>query len=337
MKEFTYKRIAIVKLSAMGDIIHAMVALQFIKEKYPNLIIDWVVEKSFSEILKYNPHIDNIIEVDLKSIKKKKSNIFNQIKLIKSYSSNDYDLIIDAQGLFKSAIVSKLLGKNVIGYDKNSIREKIATWFYKYKINVPYSENVIVRNIKVLCSLFDINPSMEDIKNKKSFIFFKENNNLQRYISKEKKNIIFVIGASWKSKMYPKEKFINIANSLDENILIIWGNDSEKEIALEISSKSKAIIIEKISLNDLKCLVSKVDLVVGNDTGPTHLAWASNIKSITLFGNTPGYRNTFVSNNNRVIQSNKIINPNKIDKNDFCINEIKEEEILKDMEILLNG
>lgn len=337
MKELKYKRIAIVKLSAMGDIIHAMVALQFIKEKYPDLIIDWVVEKAFSEILKNNPHINNIIEVDLKSIKKKKSNLFSQIKLIKSYSSNNYDLVIDAQGLFKSAIVSKLLGKNVAGFDKNSIREKIATWFYKDKISIPYGENVIMRNVKVLCSLFDINPSLEDIEKKKSFIYFKENNDLDKYISSDKKNIIFVIGASWKSKMYPKEKFINIANSIDANILIVWGSNFEKEIAQEISSKSQVITIDKISLNDLKCLISKVDLVLGNDTGPTHLAWASNIKSITLFGNTPGYRNTFVSDENRIVQSNKVIDPNNIDKNDFCINEIEEEKILKNMENLLNG
>lgn len=337
MKNLVYKRIAIVKLSAMGDIIHAMVALQFIKDKFPNLIIDWFVEKSFSQILKDNPNIDNIIEVDLKSIKKDKLQIFNQIKIIKKYSSNNYDLVIDTQGLLKSAIVSRLLGKNVVGFDKNSIREKIATFFYKYKVSVSYEENVILRNIKVLCSPFKIEPTLKEIENKKRFVFFKNNTNLDKYISLNKKNIIFVIGASWKSKMYPKEKFIKLANMINENILIIWGNELEKEIAFDISSKSKAIMIDKINLNDLKALISRVDLVIGNDTGPTHLAWASNVKSITLFGNTPGYRNTFVSNENRIVQSNKTIDPNKIDKNDYCINEIKEEDILKNMESLLNG
>lgn len=82
MKEIKYNRIAIVKLSAMGDIIHAMVALQYIKKNYPNLQIDWFVESSFAQVLKCNEDIDNIYEVNLKSIKKDKSKLFQQIKLI---------------------------------------------------------------------------------------------------------------------------------------------------------------------------------------------------------------------------------------------------------------
>ncbi|MCG3717221.1 lipopolysaccharide heptosyltransferase I, partial [Aliarcobacter butzleri] len=73
------KRIAIIKLSAMGDIIHAMVALQYIKRQYPNLQIDWFVESAFAPILENNPDINEIIKLDLKSIKKDKKEIINQI------------------------------------------------------------------------------------------------------------------------------------------------------------------------------------------------------------------------------------------------------------------
>lgn len=71
-------KLAIVKLSAMGDIIHAMVALQFIKTNYPNIKIDWFVEGAFSKVLQYNPHIDNIYELNLKSIKKIKKNFLDK-------------------------------------------------------------------------------------------------------------------------------------------------------------------------------------------------------------------------------------------------------------------
>lgn len=64
------KKLAIVKLSAMGDIIHAMVALQYIKKNYPNISIDWFVEESFSQVLQNNPHINNIYSINLKSIKR---------------------------------------------------------------------------------------------------------------------------------------------------------------------------------------------------------------------------------------------------------------------------
>ncbi|MGE3614045.1 MAG: lipopolysaccharide heptosyltransferase I, partial [Sulfurimonas sp.] len=74
-------KICIVKLSAMGDIIHAMVALQFIKKVLPTSQIDWVVERAFADVLKNNPHIDNILPINLKSLKKRKSEIFTQYKI----------------------------------------------------------------------------------------------------------------------------------------------------------------------------------------------------------------------------------------------------------------
>ena len=145
-------KICIVKLSAMGDIVHAMVALQFIKKELPTCQIDWIVEDGFKAVLENSPHIDNILPVNLKSIKKNKGEIFNQLKLLNSYSKNNYDIVIDAQGLLKSAIVSKIIGAPIIsGFDKNSIREGIASIFYNKTISIPYDANTIDRNATVIC------------------------------------------------------------------------------------------------------------------------------------------------------------------------------------------
>ena len=322
-------KVAIVKLSAMGDIIHAMVALQFIKKSKPEIQIDWFVEKVFAPVLQNNPHINNIYELDLKSIKKDRKNFFTQKDLVKKYSSNKYDLVIDAQGLIKSAIVSRMLGKNLSGFSKKSTREGLASFFYKQKIESAYDKNVIERNIDVLCKPFDIEVSKEDILNKELFLFFEnEQREIYSYLRSEKKNILFVIGASWPSKMYSKKNFSKLINMLDENCLIAWGSKEEKEIADEIAKNSKAIVLPKLDLNSLKAVISKCDLVIGNDTGPTHMAWALNIPSITLFGNTPGYRNTYLTKINKILESDTKVNPFKLDKNDFSISTIKEEEIL---------
>lgn len=330
------KRIAIIKLSAMGDIIHAMVALQYIKRKYPNLQIDWFVESAFAPILENNPDINQIIKLDLKSIKKDKKEIINQIKLIKKYEKNSYDLVIDAQGLIKSAIVSFFLGKNRVGFSKNSIREKLASFFYTKKVDIAYDKNAIERNVKVLSQALNFDIPKDDILNKKPFLFYKnENEVIYEYLNKDKKNVLFVIGASWPSKMYSKEKFAKIINNLDENCLITWGNETEKDIANFIANISKAKVLPKLDLNSLKAIMSKVDLVIGNDTGPTHMAWALNIPSITLFGNTPGYRNTYITNINKIIESKSIVNPFKLDRNDFSIKEIDENEIINTAEGLL--
>lgn len=331
------KRIAIIKLSAMGDIIHAMVALQYIKKQYPNLKIDWFVESAFAGVLENNPDINEIIKLDLKSIKKDKKEIINQIKLIKKYEKNSYDLVIDAQGLIKSAIVSFFLGKSRVGFSKNSTREKLASFFYTKKVDIAYDKNAIERNVKVLSQALNFEITKNDILNKKPFLFYKnENEVIYEYLSKDKKNVLFVIGASWPSKMYSKEKFAKIINNLDENCLITWGNEAEKDIADFIANISKAKVLPKLDLNSLKAIMSKVDLVIGNDTGPTHMAWALNIPSITLFGNTPGYRNTYITNANKIIESKSIVNPFKLDRNDFSIKEIDENEIINTAKGLLN-
>ncbi|MFA7354402.1 MAG: glycosyltransferase family 9 protein, partial [Sulfurimonadaceae bacterium] len=145
-------KICIVKLSAIGDIIHAMVTLQFIKKVLPHSRIDWIVEGAFVDVLKNNPHIDNILPINLKSLKKRKSEIFTQYKILKTYSKNNYDIVIDAQGLLKSAIVAKIIGaKTVAGFDKKSIREGIASLFYDKKVSIAYDANTIDRNVAVLC------------------------------------------------------------------------------------------------------------------------------------------------------------------------------------------
>ncbi len=322
-------KIAIVKLSAMGDIIHAMIALQYIKKHNKNMQIDWFVEEAFCEVLRNNKDIDNIFVINLKEIKQNKKKIFKQIKLIKEYAKNSYDLVIDAQGLIKSALVARLLGKNIAGFDKNSIRESFASFFYKNKINIVYDANAIERNAKVLSNALHFNISKEDILNKEAFLFYKnEDRIIYDYLKKDKKNILLVIGASWKSKMYSKEKFVKIANDLEENLLILWNSDVEKEIAEFIALNSKAKMLPALNLNSLKALISKVDLLIGNDTGPSHMAWALNTPSITLFGNTPGYRNTYITNKNKILESNSLVNALKLDKNDFSIQNIDEKKII---------
>ena len=99
-------KICIVKLSAMGDIIHAMVALEFIKKQYPDSQIDWIVENGFKSVLENNPYIDNILPVNLKSIKTNKMQIFSQIKLLNSYAKTGWSVInvFNHRGIIKAVL-----------------------------------------------------------------------------------------------------------------------------------------------------------------------------------------------------------------------------------------
>ena len=330
-------KIAIVKLSAMGDIIHAMVALQYIKKALPSLHIDWIVEKGFVKVLEGNPHIDNILPVNLKMIKENKKEIFSQVKLVKGYAKNNYDLVIDAQGLLKSAMTAKFLGKNRAGFSKDSIREGIASYIYGHKVDIAYDANTIDRNAKVMSEPLGVEVTSQMILDKEAFLFYEDVPELESYIVNDKKNVVFVIGSTWESRNYPKEKFVEIANALEQNVLIAWGSQEEKEKAEWIQDNSTyAQILPKINLNALKFLIAKSDLLIGNDTGPTHMAWGLNIPSITIFGPTPVNR-VYETDINKVIKSSSVVNHFKLDKEDYSIVDIASHKIVTMAKELLDA
>jgi heptosyltransferase I len=330
-------KIAIVKLSALGDIVHAMVVLQFIKNHYPKIEIDWVVEEDFRELLESHPDIDKVHVVNIKKAKKKKSLflLLNELRSVRKFGP--YNLVIDLQGLIKSALITRMISADkTFGFDKYSARESLASIFYNQTFNFDYDKNIVERNIALISFALKI-PIIEENIQKKIPFLFSNRTYFFKTLSSFKKNILLIPGASFKSKCYPVEKFAEVAKEIDANFLIIWGNQKEKIMADKIKVLSpKVIICEKLSLDALISLISQVDIVLGSDTGPTHMAWALNQSSITLFGPTPGYRNSYITKINRIIESKSEVNPYKIDKNDNSINDIDVQEILKVTQGLLN-
>lgn len=322
-------KVAIVKLSALGDIVHAMVALQFIKVADPSIEIDWIVEEGFAGVLENNPDINQILTVNLKALKSNKASIFQQIKSIRRYALTHYDLVIDAQGLIKSAVIAKLLGKHVAGFDSKSIREKTASWFYDVKFDCSFDTNAVVRNAFILSSPLGISITDEQILNKRPCLFFNDDAQIDSFLQKDKKNIVLVIGSSWDSKNYPADKFVKIASALQQNCLVVWGSEQEKEKAVWMSSQADTIqVMPRLDFNSLKALIAKADLLIGNDTGPTHMAWALNKPSITIFGPTP-IRMAYQTAVNKVVKSPSLVNPYKLNKQDYSIKDIDENEIIK--------
>jgi len=215
------------------------------------------------------------------------------------------------------------------------LRESFAAKFYTDTCSIDYSENIIKRNTFVISSALDFAISHTSILGKKLFLYF---NSKSVFIPTEghKPNVAFVPGASFKSKIYPVEKYIKLANELDANIIILWGNEEEKLMAEQIQvNTSNVSISSKLTLDELKSVITQMDLVIGGDTGPTHMAWALNAPSITLFGSTPGYRNTYTTAINRVIESGSPVDPCKIDKNDLSIEFIEVSKIVKMFKELL--
>ena len=321
-------KIAIVKLSSLGDIIHAMVALQFIKKHQPESEIDWIVEGHYKDLLKYNPHLNNIHTVNLKKIKSFRL-LINEIRRIKNFGK--YDVVIDAQGLMKSSIVSRFIkSKKRFGFDKESIRESLATLLYTDKVNIDYKKNTIDRMVELICFPFGIKVSRDDIINKKLFIY----NSSKVNIPKES-YIVLVIGSTWENRNYPKEKFVDLAKSLQMQCLVIWGTKQEKEKAYWMQKQTDFIkVMPQLTLDELKYVIKNSSLLIGNDTGPTHMAWGLNTPSITLFGPTPIHR-VYQTPINRVLNSKSKVNQFKLDRSDYSINEIEVRSIVRISQELL--
>ena len=317
-------KIAIVKLSALGDIVHAAIVLQFIKKHYPNAHITWLVDARFASLLKDHPLIDELVVLPLKQSFKQ------SYKILKTLGK--FDKVIDLQGLFKSAVVAKIIGKQTYGFSRESVKEKIAARLYRHKFKIDYNENIIIRNLALVAFALNFSFEASEILEKKpcfevSEIYKNESG---------KKRVLIAAFASEESKIY--NKFKDVIRLLKEcEIYLCYGSESEKVRAEAIISGTSAKLLEKLSIKEMISFITSCDLVIGNDSGLTHLAWAMNRPSITLFGNRPSHRNAYITDKNLVIDMGKQIDARSIDKNDFCIREIFPETIANFAKRLLNG
>lgn len=328
-------KIAIVRLSALGDIIQSAIVLQFIKNFRPDIEIHWFVDERFKDILENHPQIDKLYTLPLKDKK-----FFTSLKIALNAKKNRYDCVLDLQGLIKSAIVSRILSNNNFGFDKNSLKESFAHNFYNQKLNIDYAENVFVRYLAL--AAFALNAPFEpkDIRFKQPI--FKADEELKKALkgrlSLAEENVLIHVGSSAQNKIYPMTKLAILCKLLfhyDDKlkIYLAWGNEKEKILAKRVISLSKIddknlILLDRLNLKELIALTQLSSLIIGNDSGPTHLAFAMNKPSITIFGATPHYRNAFTTEINKTISTDKkISNVKHIDKSDFCIRNIDEEDI----------
>ena len=325
-------KIAIVRLSAMGDILQSMIVLQFIKQNFSDCIIDWVVDNQFAEVLDDCDEINNVIKLNIKEIKANKSIPMLLVLIKKLRDLGKYDMVIDLQGLIKSSIVARLISANErVGFDKDSIREKFAANFYSKSYKFPYHENVILRYVGLVAACLEIKITEKEILNKRSLYNIQPTRD-----TRTKPNIVIILGASFSSKIYPVEKYIEIVNSLDANFIVVWHSQDEFIMAEKIKlQKSQVEITRCKNFSELKNTIINSDITIGGDTGPTHLAWALNKPSVTIFGSTPMERNCFITVKNLAISAGKKINPYKIDKKDLSIGMIDSKIVISTIKKLL--
>jgi len=266
----------------MGDVIHTLPAIEDATKAIPGIKFDWLIEEGFQEIPAWHDSVDKVIPIGLRRWRKswRKTFLSGEIKLfLKRLRENKYDVVIDAQGLIKSAVPAKFAKGILCGFDKSSARESLAARFYDRKFAVDKSLHAIER----VRRLFALSLGYE-YQNISPCV--KLNLNAAH---EEKKGFLFLHGTTWPSKHWPDESWLELGKLLKEKgevIYLLWATAQEKDRADWLARELNVSVLPRLSLTQIAELMLKAKAVVGVDTGLTHLAALLDVRSIGIYGST---------------------------------------------------
>ena len=281
-------KVLIIKLTSMGDLMHALPALTDASNVYPDIQFDWIVDENFSEVPSWHPKVSEIITTNHRTWRKQllSGSLRRELKKLKTkINVGDYDVVIDMQNNLKSAVLSYFIKKEVHGLDKNSAREYPAHWAYAFKHEVPKNLHAVARQRSLLA--LSLNYKIDD-----KSINYKVDKSVFRApdFSLPNKYLVLVHNASWPTKLWPIshwQRFIKLINQ--EGYTAILPSGSEEEIARAeeiVSSNNKAIALKKLSLNEVAYVIEHSLGCVCSDTGLAHLSAVLDKPSVTMYSVT---------------------------------------------------
>ena len=281
-------KLLLIKSSSMGDIIHTFPAVTEAKKHIANISIDWLAEESFLELPGWQTGVETIIPV---AIRRWRKNILQTYrngevqKFIAQLRSKKYDAIIDAQGLIKSAILSKIAKGKSYGYSYSSAREPLAGIFYDKTHKISWDMHAVDR----IRLLFAKSLGYE-IPTKAECCALNRSNFNNQTIVNNKPHIIFFHGTTWKFKHWPDENWCNLAKILEQYDLDIYipsYNQAEKSRAEKIAKYSNKVkLLGRMSITEIATILVNAKASVAVDTGFAHLSGALNIPCVSLYNVT---------------------------------------------------
>ncbi|MGY8818406.1 MAG: lipopolysaccharide heptosyltransferase I [Pseudomonadales bacterium] len=281
-------RVLLVKTSSLGDVIHTLPALTDAQLAIPGIQFDWVVEEGFAEIPAWHPAVAQVIPVAIRRWRKHplqtlRSGEWRRFKA--RLRETRYDLVIDAQGLLKSAWLTRYVKAPVAGFDRDSIREPLASRFYDRCYAVPRDQHALerVRQLFAQALGYSIPEMIADYGLDRS----------QLATPGEQPYLLFLHGTTWSSKHWPEAYWRQLAERMSEfgwAIRLPWGNAEEKARAERIAQGlPSASVLPRLNLGGVAKVVAGARACVAVDTGLGHLAAALDVPSISLYGPTlPG-------------------------------------------------
>ena len=279
-------KVLVVKMSSLGDVIHTLPALGDAAAAVPGIRFDWVVEEAFAEIPGWHPAVDRVIPVAIRRWRKSPFRAFTGPEWRSARAAlreRDYDAVIDAQGLLKSAVITRLVRAPRHGMDRHSARERLAALAYDHPVHIPRQMHAVERTrllfARALAYPLPATPGDYGLRG-----------TLPPVTADLPPRLLFFHGTARPEKLWPEAHWAALAQSADAagyKVWLPWGNDLERERAERIAAQGDNMeVLPRLGLLDLAGKLMQARGAVAVDTGLGHLSAALDVPTVSLYGPT---------------------------------------------------
>lgn len=286
-------RIALIKTSSMGDVIHALPVVTDLVAARPGTVVDWVVEEGFADLPRLHPAVGDVVTVALRRWRRALASAATWAEIRAARArllAGRYDLALDLQGLLKSVLVARWTGAPIAGFSRASVREPLAALAYAHRYTVDPSLHAIERLRSLAAQALDYPLTGGPHFGLAAPALALPWRPAGRYA-------VFLHATSRAEKQWPASHWHVLGGALAARglaIVLPWGGEAERAqaqaIAQAVTPRGRAIVAPRLRLAECARLLADAAAVVGVDTGLTHLSAALDARTVALFAATPAWR-----------------------------------------------
>lgn len=285
-------RVALVKTSSMGDVIHALPVVTDILRALPKAQIDWIVEEAFAELPALHPSVREVVPVAVRRWRRSPfaSETRREIAGTRARLRRaGYQCVLDLQGLLKSVWIGRMAGAPMAGFSRRCAREPLAALAYRFRYDVDMSLHAIERLRSLAAQalgyrvegmpVFGLSAPPDPVPG-----------------LPEPPYALLLHATSRAEKLWPESCWRELIGRLAAQGIVSalpWGSEAERERAVALAGERdprQPVVLPRLTLRQCAAAIARADLVVGVDTGLTHLAAALDAPTVALFAATPAWR-----------------------------------------------
>ena len=276
------RRILLVKMSSLGDVIHNLPVATDIRRHLPDATIDWVVEEQYTPLVAMHPAVDRVIPIALRRWRRSLLSAANWREFDafrRTLRIRAYDAIVETQGLLKSALVAKLARGPIHGFGSGTAREPLASRLYDVVVEFPPEAHKIFRYRSVAAQAIGYAVSPE--------IDYGIAPRVPPPRIASGRYCLAFHGTARAAKLWQEANWMELVRRLEKSgyaCIVPWGSDGEHARSVRIAAAgATAIAPPRLALDDMSALIAKAEFVVGVDTGLMHLAAALSRPVVGIF------------------------------------------------------